>query len=413
MRIKRKLNVLILGEWDFAGCGYFLSQAINRHTDNTARAVRWHDSALEFPHDIKQPADETLRVLWKRADVVHVHDDYTMLPPDLPPRPVVVTYHGSLYRAEPGKYNKRDAALGWLPTAATLDLTILGPRWMPDTRPDMSEYVNRSPQFSIIHAPTNLRKKGTAKVLRTVPGVEFITGLSWVETLARKGRAWALLDQFTYGYGCNAIEAWLMGQAVISGATDRAILTLIEKQMGALPFAPATDVKSVAKMVALLRDEPEFYAKYVGRGREYVTRFHEESAVAQIALGYYHEAIERFYSRPSPVPATPPAASPVTPVTAEPIALRQSARAPKSRRRAKHTQAITKSVTLRYLGRNYGRERYTGTVTGRVYEFSATKPEREVDARDAPALLALKQPATWRGRGNRIGKRTPLFEVVR
>jgi hypothetical protein len=52
-------------------------------------------------------------------------------------------------------------------------------------------------------------------------------------------------------------------------------------------------------------------------------------------------------------------------------------------------------------------------VTGRVYEFSATKPEREVDARDAPALLALKQPATWRGRGNRIGKRTPLFEVVR
>jgi hypothetical protein len=131
MKFKKNLTILEIGEWDFAGCGYFLSQAINQNTDSTARSVRYHPSTLGFPFDIQAPTDAELADLWKRADVVHVHDDYRPLPDGLQAKPTVITYHGSLYRAAPKTYDDKAKALGWIQTAATLDLTLLGPRWMP------------------------------------------------------------------------------------------------------------------------------------------------------------------------------------------------------------------------------------------------------------------------------------------
>jgi len=401
MKYKKNPRVLIIGEWDFAACGYFLSLAVNQHTGSKARSIRYHPSTLGFPYDLQAPDDDALRDLWKRADVVHIHDDYRPLPAGLQDKPTVVTYHGSLYRASPKKYDDQARARGWVQTAATLDLcATLGRRWMPDTRPDLSKYVNRSPAFKACHAPTKRKIKGTDAVLmacRKTVDLDLIENVPWEQALVRKGQCWLTIDQFQLGYGCNAIEAWMMGQPVIAGA-PKEILDKIARTAGYLPFAHSDgSVASIRAVIERLRDDGAFYVEAQKLGKAYSGRFHSMPIVANLALGFYHEAIEAFYSRGA-VYALLKDIGPA------------QVRIQRQRGHKVVEPAGKDVVMIQYLGDNAGWVLFE--ANGHKYKFSKLRPVQAVRQEDASVLLRVRDVRRKARGQKRMAKGKLLFRRV-
>lgn len=301
MRLKKHLNILSLSQSDWAGCGYFLSQAINETTEHKSRAVIGRISRLHFPADIVTQDEDEIKALWKRADIIHIHDS-AIIPRDVPPRPVVITFHGSTYRKRPQHWNKEVKRLGWLATAATFDLTLFGPRWLPDCRPDLSSYVHKvQGRFRVCQAPTKRHVKSTDQVTAAAKAFDFdlISKVAWEQCLKRKGRADVLVDQFLLGYGCNAIEAWLMGIPVIANASNSKVLQLIKQHAPAgFPFVRCVDKPGkIRAALERLRDDRKHYDEYMKRGRLYAERNHSYAAVAARAIEFYYEALNAFMDR--------------------------------------------------------------------------------------------------------------------
>jgi hypothetical protein len=263
----------------------------------------------------------------------------------------------------------------------------------------MVAYVDRSLEFKACHAPTKRKVKGTAAVLQACRGLadlDLIEGVRWEDALRRKGKCWVTIDQFQLGYGCNAIESWMMGQPVVAGATDRRTILAIRGLAatgggpGETPFVEAVETpESIRKAVERLKNDQDYYDKMRAAGADYALRYHSMQAVAGVALGYYHEAIEAFYSRGAVY-------SPPTIISS-----------PRRARGKAAKIASANSVEVEYLGKSAGWTPFE--VNGRKYRFSSMQPIQAVDPRDADALLAiLGEPIRERGkRGKRPG--LPLF----
>lgn len=369
------MRVLLLTKVDNGGAAWFLREALNAN-GHEARQVRFRESDyIGFPADLIQPDAAKLRALWSWADVIHVHDNAPFVPDAWwrEGKPVVVTYHGTMYRDNPAKYDAEAHERGWLQTVATPDLTNLCPRWLPDTRPD---YAPAGPyhggEFRVCHAPTNRNRKGTDAVIRACKGLANVTldvveSASHAACLERKRRAHLVVDQLTLGYGCNAIEAWQMGLPVISGAPADT-LARVRAAVGFLPFALATNEIDIAGHILTLRDNPALYAGAVAVGSQCAERFHFYRAAAGIAVKWYEAA-----QRQPPWP-----------------------------RAGTDGHGL---MLMRYIGGNMGKVPFTGSVTGLGYWFSAKEAVKYVDARDVPGLLA----ATVRRRDKMI----PEFEIVK
>lgn len=357
------LHILSLGTWDYGACGYFLAQAINETTPHESRAVRFTESLFDYPYDLLAPPEGRLLKLWRWADVVHIHDGTLRSVLAMPPKPTVITWHGSRFRAAQAKNLQAAKERGWLPTVATLDLTKSGVRWMPDCRPALAGYVSawhRRREFAACHAPTKRDVKGTEVVIKAMEGLPLmlIENEPWRGCLALKGRAKVTIDQFRLGYGCNAIEAWTMDAPVIGGGSA-IVEYLIRKQMGFLPFAACgEDAGQIRETFLRLRDDRAFFAETLARGKECYNTFHSPVAAARQALAYYREALDLFAP---------------------------SRRAVRIEERAEPGRAGM--PLLRYTGGNNGVCTFFGEVTGTQYKFSKKHDINYVYAEDAPALL--------------------------
>lgn len=360
------MNVLFLSRTDWAGCAWFLSQAVDTLGGYSARHVRWAKPLFtQYSYGSLAPRERAWPELWDWADVVHVYDQGGPILDAMPPKPTVVTYNGSLYRNAPGKRDREAARNGWPITATTLDLTMgTAARWLPCARPGLSylHSVEKYDTFTVGHAPTKRTRKGTAAIeraLRKLSGVrlEIIEKVSWEECLRRKARAHVLIDQFRYGYGCNAVEAWLLGIPVISGAHDPKVLKVIEHEEGRLPFVAATP-DTVRAVVIVLRDDHDLYCEMAGRGYEFALKYHQADAVAQRALPLYEEALERFEARGG------------------------------ERERLPGQEGLE---LLEYVGRNVGMQTFFGKVTGQEYEFGHSRRFGWVDAGDAIFMLRKRK----------------------
>jgi hypothetical protein len=364
----RPLRILQLAQWDWAGCAAMLAQALNEHTPHIARSVRWkEEGTFDFPTDIVAPSQDTLRKFYEWADVIHIHDS-APIPRNFEPKPTVITMHGSKYRKSPKKYRNIAANRNWFLTVATPDLTgVHGAPWMPDTRTGLPAPIHTIGEFTVLHCPSIRANKGTEAVLRArdaLDGVRFelVEDVTWQECLRTKAqfKRGVLVDQFEWGYGCNAIEAWAYGMPVISnaiGRNERAFDSLF----GYFPFLRATP-DSLVEAIKRLRD-PITYQQFQGIGIGHYQRYHNPKATAGIACEFY-ERVRREYA-------------------------------------AHHTQALDLPkgakvgsaglVLLRYRGRNYGLMTYVGSKTGQRYHFSAAERLRYVDARDVPKMLQMER----------------------
>lgn len=284
------MKIVSLATLDWGGNSYFLSQAIRETTEHRSRAVRLKKHDLDFPHDLMDIGEKNIEKLLRWCDVVHIHDAFNRKAYD---KPVVMTYHGTRYRNHWKKYNDLLAERGWFGTVSTVDLTRFGLPYLPDCRPDLSEYYDPPDEFTVAHAPTNRRYKGTERVIAACEylGVKLVLveNTPWQECLELKGRAHVLVDQFTYGYGNNAIEAWSMGMPVISDAFNDVEAVFI-KLFGDLPYVKAGI--GLESLLDRMRLDESWRRDWADMGREHYLMWHSYEAVAAKALEYYQAVVK-------------------------------------------------------------------------------------------------------------------------
>lgn len=338
VRKSEGLNILSVSDWDFAGCGYFLSEAINAHTPHKSRSVRDNAMDLQFPYDLQSPSKKKLAQLSDWADAIHIHSAYARLSL-LPTKKTLITHHGTAYRNNYKKRNVRAQKNRWTQTVATIDLLRYGKMsWLPNTRPNLLHHNIDRDGFVICHAPTNRDKKDTDIILSACEraGVEhcIVENLTWADCLSQKARASVLIDQLAHGYGCNSIEAWAMGQLVITGGDNRTIAHIKTLALGALPFARSTEkVHILAGILERLRGDKSLRETIIAQGQAYFERWHTMPAVAQLASRLYEELAGR------------------------------------GKNRLKGEQYDSRYITVTYLGKNWGSEVFK-PEPGLKYTFS-------------------------------------------
>lgn len=292
------MNIFSVGAWDWGGSGYFLSQAVTKYTEHTSRALRKERSKLEFPMDMTGLTKEEIRRWWNWADVIHVHDALGIGKMKLPPKPIVVTYHGTKYRQNPERHNRKDERQNWMSTVATPDMLSFGLPVLQNCRPDLGRYINPAPEFTVVHAPTKRVSKGTAGVIKACEKLKvrllLIENIPWKECIRLKGQGHVLIDQFRLGYGSNAIEAWSMGMPVISDAEEE-LIPYFEQQFDEIPFFRVEH--DLTDAIEALRTDKELYKKYAELGHHHYCQYHKPEVVAQKAVGFYQQALDAFNER--------------------------------------------------------------------------------------------------------------------
>jgi len=229
------------------------------------------------------------------ADVVHIRD---RLPGGtLPPRkPVAVTFTGRHFR-KCRSVVKRAYRAGWAICVTTPDMLAFCPEvkpiWLPQPREPRPDLWHKSRRFSVCQAPTSRSAKDTEKLIAAcqqagIP-LDIIEGVSYDECIRRKGRAWVTFDQVKYGYGNNAIEAWMIGQPAVSGFRPRfGYRRALRLASGRIPFAEARPtVASIRAVLERLRDDPAYYREAQELGQAQFYEFHYAPVVAQKAIGIY------------------------------------------------------------------------------------------------------------------------------
>jgi len=282
------MKILMVCGGDWGGSAYAMMQAVNTTTEHEARLVTSQEGYLKYPRDVFQPSPKELAELVHWADVVNVHDDAdTAIPLDCEYRPVLQTYRGTWYRQRPEHINERAARRGYLTSCGTVDLTRYGPTWIPRAMPDLASAHMPNETFTVIHAPTKRKNKGTQAVIDACKGLagvtlDLIENVTNEECLRRKAKGHLLIDQTLAGVGTgfcgNALEAWSIGMPVISHANEE-VREAIEREIGEFPFCQAKE--DLAAGILKFRDDPEFHAKWAKRGRMYWKEHHSPAAAAK------------------------------------------------------------------------------------------------------------------------------------
>lgn len=346
-----ELKIFSISKNDWAGCGFFLSEAINRCTEHHSRAVVANVSGLQFPYDLRQLTGQRFKLLYDWADVIHIHDAPGRTLSNFDVKPTVITYHGSAYRMAYKKLDRTARQMGWLRTVSTIDLTLLsGASWMPDTRVNMHHFkTSSSPQFTVIHSPTSRTVKNTDSVIRVLKNLQskdvkfdLIENTPYRDCQRRKAEGRILVDQFNLGYGCNAIEAWALGLVVVANGTPE-ILSAMQRRFGYIPFVRC-QLEDLRATLLRLKEDAQFYKDAQERGEQFWHHFHRPEVVANVAIGYYEKAVAQYtrIDRPHKWP----------------------------------------HVQIRYVEQHSGIQTFRGPKSQKRYKFGGDLRLGEVDARD-------------------------------
>ena len=287
------MKILLISGGDSGGNSYFIADAINKYTPHYARAIRMMQTYLQYPHDLLCPSMEEIQHWMDWADVIHGRDFVTFLPETKKPR--VITFSGRAWRKRPAHLTSRWRSLGWFVTVSTPDMLLYHPKdpplWIPNPREKMVS-GEKHEEFTVCQAPTFRERKNTAMVEAALghAGINFhvIENKSYFQCLEEKAKCHALADQWDYGYGNNAIEAWSLEIPVISGARDRKYINNVIFMHGYVPYAEARATqKDIAEIAKRLRDDEPFRKLTIARGLEYFHTYHHSPAVAKTVTDLY------------------------------------------------------------------------------------------------------------------------------
>ena len=289
------MNVLHLSRFDSGGNGYFISQAINAYSEVKSRAVRMEQTYLNYPYDVLNPADDTLKNLIQNAHILHIRDGWEWLPDEIYQKPAVITFSGNTYRRRYKKLHQKCDEIGWMVTVSTIDLVLLNSApWMPNHRQDIIQDLFRSDKFSVCHTPTFRDRKGTATIEQALADMDdvelvIVEGESYQKSMLARSQCHITVDQFRHGYGNSAIEAWSMAQPVISYAkASPDVVPLIKNRFEYLPWCDCPEhVRYIKRWVTRLKDDASAYRGWRDAGRRWFFRHHHAPVVASRAIKLY------------------------------------------------------------------------------------------------------------------------------
>ena len=317
------LQVLAIGKYDPAGVVGRYVEAAERNPVAGLRirsAQRDVYEIFDFPIDLRwgrgagRNDNLEVRRLAEEADLIHLNNSDAALAHmglRLSKKPMLIHYHGSLFRMNPGKWLALARSKGWVQAVSTIDLQQPAPErlpWLP-TAYDvgaLSEYAaanGREPdgRVRIVHCPTgNVRDdpKHTELFVAAVQSLiddglpidlVVVRNVSQAEVIRQKAQADIVYDQLMYGYGCNSVEAWAMGKPVIAGA-DQWTLRRMKDLWGALPFVVAQS-SSLKGIIRKMVQSEQMRQDAAATGHAHVLRFHDELPALTILAELYHDAI--------------------------------------------------------------------------------------------------------------------------
>lgn len=131
------MKVLIVASAnDTAGQGIRIKQAFDKLTDWEVRTTAKVDTYMHYPTDVPYRR-AMLDQLYQECDVIHVRnrfDEYDRLAEKFGPKPVVIHYHGTLFRGNSELFLAQQRKRGAVGIVSTLDLWLLAPgelEWLP------------------------------------------------------------------------------------------------------------------------------------------------------------------------------------------------------------------------------------------------------------------------------------------
>lgn len=304
---------------DAAGIAYRTKVAFDRHYQGQVRyrSLAVTPTYLDYPTDMILGPITALRAgdLYRQADVVHLNSTLEGLwaigiNRRKVPKPTLLQHHGTRFRDGHREIAAEARDQGCLQAVSTLDL-MLEPdlTWVPAPydlaalaalRLAWRQEVPGDPREIVIsHCPTQRGYKNTEAFVAAVDRLvekgrrvrlDLVEGVTWQQCLGRKARSDIHLDQMTYGYGCNAVEAWGMGIPVVAGVDESLVPGTRERMLdtfgGSLPFAEASEATIVDVLDRLVSDAAQRDA--VARaGVDHAWRFHDERQVAALLFRLY------------------------------------------------------------------------------------------------------------------------------
>ena len=303
------MNILFYSAgYDTGGQAIRFKQAFDKYSEFRFRSCAVRRSYINYPVDAA-PSEAQRLAAW--ADIVHV----ALRPPGFKDRrgrvnmvgkgkPLVVHYHGTGFRRDPGPRLAELRASGGIGLCSTVDLVLIAPdelEWMPAAY-DLDWLAGfRRPQhdgvFRIGHAPTDRNVKSTralaAAVVRLSKEVScrlvLIEHQEWGTCLKAKGTVDVYFDQVGLGYGNNATEAWGMGIPVVAGAAEDTLVEM-KRRFGQLPFYEATE-DTIYESLALLANPltRQYWAKV---GADHAARYHAEAKVVAMLEDVYRRRLD-------------------------------------------------------------------------------------------------------------------------
>ena len=132
------MNVLIVaGAADTAGQGWRIVQAFRKHApDWNVRSMAKDRQFMAYEQDLPFRRKQ-LEELYQACDVIHVRNKFNLydeLAAKYGPKPVVIHYHGSLFRGNPQYYLREQVKRDAVGIVSTLDLWLIAPElltWLP------------------------------------------------------------------------------------------------------------------------------------------------------------------------------------------------------------------------------------------------------------------------------------------
>jgi len=319
------LKILNLGFQDFAGVGYCLSHAINKHTKHHAINLRSTSSYMYYPTiaEMKNYTVELCRKIVYKADVILFHsivkpffEGLELDAAKIRGKKNILLFHGTDFRQSGQDIMKEADELveNYKVVVTTPDLLLTAPKgaeWLPVCR-SFSEITSQfgicnqdqaalksfeTPRAKVVftHAPTDEFKKGSisfyrviTKMIKLLPYVSFLTirRQPWVQVLRQLPTVDVLFDQDwpkeiapDGPYGCISIEASIFHKPVITSLTQK-VIDLIKTETGLdSPFITFKDEDDLLGKAYRLAEDEELRHTFGELTYNYCKAVHDEKPV--------------------------------------------------------------------------------------------------------------------------------------
>jgi glycosyltransferase involved in cell wall biosynthesis len=152
-------------------------------------------------------------------------------------------------------------------------------------------------KFTIVHAPTNRRIKGTEEIIRAVSKLKnqfeidfiLVEGLSHEQAKKVYSRADLMIDQLRIGwYGGVAVEAMRMGVPVAVYINQNDLLHVPEDMRSAIENAfLLINENNLFDQLAMIIDSTDRYKELLANSIDYVNYFHDPNKIVRLVIEKY------------------------------------------------------------------------------------------------------------------------------